>query len=62
MGYLELDGLGGTMVHGEGWEVMMVRVSWSANDGSSRRCVVMGTGHDRGDEEEEGIKKAVAGG
>jgi len=46
VGYVELDGLGGTMVHGEGWEDMMVCVGWPANDGSSRKCVVMGTGHD----------------
>ena len=46
VGYVELDGLGGTMVHGVGWEDMMVCVGWPANDGSSRKSVVMGTGHD----------------
>ena len=38
--YVELDGLRGTMVHGEGREDMMVCVGWSANDGSSKKCVV----------------------
>ena len=46
IGYVGLDGLRGTMVYGEGWEDMMVCVGWSANNRSSRKCVVMGTGHD----------------